>query len=113
MKFSDKLDQAIASATRPKDFVSSLDRAIDTTLRTAAKKWIMELDGSDAKLRSGEPRVGMIHLYAPFTDTIVDTKYCLIGTDYGYVHTSAGDVRTWDTISGAKKWLAQNYPSTF
>jgi len=29
--------------------------------------------------------------------------YCVIGTQYGHWHTSAGDVRTWRTASGARK----------
>lgn len=29
--------------------------------------------------------------------------YVVIGTAYGYWHTSAGDVRTWATYSGARR----------
>lgn len=31
------------------------------------------------------------------------TRYIVIGTQYGYIHTTAGDVRTWRTYSGAHK----------
>ena len=30
-------------------------------------------------------------------------RFCVIGTAYGHIHTSAGDVRTWQTISGARR----------
>lgn len=30
-------------------------------------------------------------------------KYCVIGTAYGFIHTIGGDVRVWDTYSGAYK----------
>lgn len=29
--------------------------------------------------------------------------YCIIGTDYGYLHTVGGAVRIWETYSGASK----------
>jgi hypothetical protein len=35
-------------------------------------------------------------------------RYCVIGTDYGHIHTSAGDVKTWASKSGAYR-AAQNY----
>ena len=30
-------------------------------------------------------------------------RYCVIGTQYGYLHTSGGDVRTWGSYSGARR----------
>lgn len=38
------------------------------------------------------------------------TAYCVIGTDYGYIHTSGGNVRTWKSYSGARRY-ARNYVS--
>jgi hypothetical protein len=35
-------------------------------------------------------------------------KYIVVGTAYGYIHTSAGDIRTWNSYSGARK-AARNY----
>lgn len=35
-------------------------------------------------------------------------RYVVIGTQYGHIHTTAGDVRTWKTYSGAKRFL-NNY----
>ena len=35
-------------------------------------------------------------------------RFCVIGTEYGYMHTTAGDVRTWASYSGARK-AAQRY----
>lgn len=35
-------------------------------------------------------------------------RYVVIGTNYGYIHTSAGDVRTWNSKSGAYR-AARNY----
>lgn len=31
--------------------------------------------------------------------------WAIVGTDYGYLHTTSGDVRTWKTRSGARKAL--------
>ena len=30
-------------------------------------------------------------------------RYIVIGTEYGYLHTTGGDVRTWRSYSGAYK----------
>lgn len=30
-------------------------------------------------------------------------KYIVVGTAYGYLHTTAGDIRTWASYSGAYK----------
>ena len=34
-------------------------------------------------------------------------EYIVIGTDYGHIHTSSGDVRTWRSKSGAYKFAKQ------
>lgn len=31
--------------------------------------------------------------------------FAIVGTDYGYVHTAGGDVRTWRSYSGARRFL--------
>lgn len=33
-------------------------------------------------------------------------RYVIIGTEYGFIHTTAGDVRTWLSASGARRFLA-------
>lgn len=30
-------------------------------------------------------------------------RFIVIGTQYGYIHTRGGDVRTWRTYSGARR----------
>ncbi len=30
-------------------------------------------------------------------------RYCVIGTQYGHIHTSSGDVKTWGSYSGARR----------
>ena len=30
-------------------------------------------------------------------------RFIVIGTEYGHLHTSGGDVRTWASYSGARK----------
>ena len=37
-------------------------------------------------------------------------RFVVIGTQYGHIHTSAGDVRTWGSYSGAYKFLKQYNP---
>lgn len=37
-------------------------------------------------------------------------RYCVIGTQYGHIHTTGGDVRTWGSYSGAYR-ASKNYVS--
>lgn len=37
-------------------------------------------------------------------------RFCVVGTAYGYWHTSGGDIRTWRTPSGARKAAARYVP---
>lgn len=37
-----------------------------------------------------------------------DIRYIIIGTAYGHLHTTGGDIRTWRTYSGAYK-AARDY----
>jgi hypothetical protein len=36
--------------------------------------------------------------------------FVIIGTQYGYIHTSGGDVRTWKTAKGARRFLRSYTP---
>lgn len=45
---------------------------------------------------------------ARFRVNATDWRYIVIGTAYGYLHTSGGDVRTWRSYSGARR-AARNY----
>ena len=33
--------------------------------------------------------------------------FAIVGTDYGYLHTTGGDLRTWKSYSGAYRILKQ------
>jgi len=35
--------------------------------------------------------------------TPTSVRFAVCGTEYGYLHTTAGDVRTWGSYSGAHK----------
>lgn len=37
-------------------------------------------------------------------------RYCVIGTQYGHIHTTGGDVRTWGSASGAYRFLRSYCP---
>lgn len=37
-----------------------------------------------------------------------DVKYIVVGTQYGYLHTTGGDIRYWRSYSGARR-VARNY----
>lgn len=37
-------------------------------------------------------------------------EYCVIGTQYGHIHTIGGDVRTWKTASGARHAIKRYVP---
>jgi hypothetical protein len=36
--------------------------------------------------------------------------FAVVGTEYGYLHTSAGDVRTWCSYSGTRKAAIKYIP---
>jgi hypothetical protein len=55
-------------------------------------------NGIDARCReTDKPAV------ARFRVSSDEYRYIVIGTQYGYLHTSSGDVRTWQSASGARK----------
>lgn len=37
-------------------------------------------------------------------------RYCIIGTQYGHIHTTGGNVRTWATANGARRFLRSYTP---
>lgn len=39
-----------------------------------------------------------------------DYRFIVIGTAYGHLHTTAGDVRTWKSYSGARRVAAAYAP---
>ena len=45
---------------------------------------------------------------ARFDVSVNNTRFIVIGTEYGFLRTAGGDVRTWKTYSGAFK-AAKNY----
>lgn len=59
-------------------------------------------NGIDLRCRSvSVPTVARVKVCAGYL-------YCVIGTEYGYIHTTAGDLRTWKSYSGARR-AARNY----
>lgn len=77
------------------------------------------LNGIDSiNIRSGGPRAARLSLagkrcdymtFSGLSDCTLPPRYlfCVIGTAYGYLHTSGGDIRTWKTASGARKAAAR------
>jgi hypothetical protein len=41
------------------------------------------------------------------TVAMLGDRYIVIGTDYGYIHTIGGDIRTWKSYSGARRFAAK------
>jgi hypothetical protein len=37
----------------------------------------------------------------------VGNKFCCVGTLYGHIHTTGGDLRTWQSYSGARRFLTK------
>jgi hypothetical protein len=37
-------------------------------------------------------------------------RFVVIGTQYGYLHTTGGDVRTWGSASGARRAIPRYVP---
>lgn len=58
-------------------------------------------NGLDIRTRQVKPQI------ARFYVTPMDMRYCIIGTEYGHIHTTAGDVRTWRSKAGAYRYLRQ------
>lgn len=64
-------------------------------------------NGMDVRCRSvNRPMVARIYLGQFFGGW----RYCVIGTQYGYWHTTSGDVRTWKTASGAYRAIKRYTP---
>lgn len=40
----------------------------------------------------------------------LESKFCIIGTNYGFLHNIHGDVKTWLSYSGARKALKKVQP---
>lgn len=55
--------------------------------------------GLDIRTREVSPQVARFHMGDG------TYRYVCIGTDYGHIHTTSGDVRTWATYSGARRFL--------
>lgn len=55
--------------------------------------------------RTGPPRAVRApdFIYHSSVPASQRTLWVVAGTDYGYLHTAAGDIRTWKTRSGAAK----------
>jgi len=55
-------------------------------------------DGIDARCRAPtKPTVARLHIKRGVY------QYIVIGTAYGYLRTTGGDVRTWRSYSGARR----------
>lgn len=62
-------------------------------------------NGLDVRTRQQEkPVVARIRVRG------AEYHYCIIGTQYGHIHTSGGDVRTWRSYSGACRFLRTYQP---
>jgi hypothetical protein len=62
-------------------------------------------NGMDARCRDAStPTVARFHIGAG------TYHFCVIGTQYGYLRTSSGDVRTWKTASGARHAIRRYVP---
>lgn len=61
-------------------------------------------NGIDARCREAtKPTVARFNMGGP-----LGYRYIVIGTQYGFIHTTGGDVRTWNSKSGAYR-AARNY----
>ena len=69
-------------------------------------------NGLDIRCRQVEnPQVARIQITLAANRNVGEVyRYCVIGTPYGFWHTSGGDVRTWQTYSGARRALLRYVP---
>jgi hypothetical protein len=63
-------------------------------------------NGLDIRTRQVKPQI------AGFYVSPNELRYCVIGTEYGHIHTTSGDVRVWSSKSGAYKFLRQYLKGT-
>lgn len=62
-------------------------------------------NGLDIRTREASaPQVARMHIEKGVY------RFCIIGTQYGHIHTTGGDVRTWATASGARRFLKTYTP---
>ena len=59
---------------------------------------------SGMDIRSREPKTPTVAKFWINDETLA---YCIIGTDYGHIHTSDGSVRTWKSYSSARKFAVK------
>ena len=78
------------------------ENGIDIRCREATKPQVAKLrvDNPNCAFRQIELSNGAEPVY----------KFIVIGTQYGHIHTSGGDVRMWGSYSGAYKFLKQYQP---
>lgn len=56
-------------------------------------------NGIDIRARAEKPQIARFHMGNG------QYRFICIGTDYGHIHTTGGDVRTWLSYSGARRFL--------
>lgn len=56
-------------------------------------------NGLDWRTREVAPQVARFHMGDG------TYRYICIGTDYGHIHATSGDIRTWKSYSGARRFL--------
>lgn len=62
-------------------------------------------NGIDIRSREAEkPTVARFRIHG------AEYRFIVIGTQYGHIRTSGGDVRTWKTASGARRFLSRYVP---
>ena len=68
---------------------------------------VRKLRRNPTNIRQGPPRVIRLpaHYYAVYDKG--HTKWCIVGTPYGYLHRTDGMIRVWKTRSGAAKHLSK------
>lgn len=73
----------------------TFESGIDIRCRGAAKPTVAKIrtDNPNDVFRQIALRNGALPVY----------RFCVIGTDYGHIHTTGGDVRTWRSYSGARR----------
>ncbi len=73
----------------------------------SGRKIITFENGLDYRTRTvGKPTVARMRLHNRSDSPYV---YVVIGTPYGHVHTTGGDVRVWKSYSGANDYIRKNY----
>ncbi len=69
-----------------------------------SKRLIQFTGGLDFRARTSPPAVARL-VDGPYAVKPGRVRFIVIGVEYGHIHTTGGDIRAWESYSGARRFL--------